>query len=431
MNEEQELRDRLEAVNVPPSRIEMDVVVRAGRQRAFRRRSVQASGGVALAAAMLLTVPSILTRAGAQPAVEAGAGPASASAGATALARPAGPCRMTELPVPSGMKDVHVTGVDPTGKYFVGRNVVGQDFQPILWTDGQPQALPEQGKSVEVAAVNASGVVVGTVWTPQEEYVFRYENGAYTRLHTPPGSWHPYPDPAINAAGDVIINVEPSGNTGGEDSIVLLWKAGSTTAITLPLPAEANAYDITDDGTIVGGIYKDRFVAEAYAWDQQGNGRKLELPTGHRGVAHAARGDWATGSMGPPWSVADRNNSKPPPTPDSALWNLKTGEVIKLGTRQGPGSAVNASGWVVAASGSVLRDGATVDLAVPNGQTSSAAAVSDTGLVVGQALTSRRYPNPKTRPGADGVGAAGAGLRAGLVAEIKGGKNLGPRMWRC
>ncbi|WP_446215343.1 hypothetical protein [Micromonospora sp. IBHARD004] len=387
MNEEQELRDRLEAVDVPRSRIEMDALVRAGRRRAFRRRSVQAAGGVALATAVLLAVPPILTRAGAQPTVPAGPGPASASAEATASTRPASLCRMTELPVPSGLKDVTAVAVDPTGKYVVGNGVVGQDFRPILWADGQPQALPMLGQSVQVTAVNANGVVVGLVQDGQQEYVFRYENGAYTRLLTPPGNWHPYPTPAINGSSDVIINVEPRGNSGGKDSIVLLWKAGSTTAVKLPLPAGANAQDINDDGTIVGAMYKDGLATVAYAWDQQGNGRKLKLPAGQRAAAYAAQGDWATGGM---W-----------PSGAGALWNLQTGEVTKLGTH-GPGEAVNASGWVVA-SGAVLRDGAVVELAVPSGQTSRAAGVSDTGLVVGQALTKARDDD----------------------------QNLGPRVWRC
>ncbi|HEX5598658.1 MAG TPA: hypothetical protein VFX61_21960 [Micromonosporaceae bacterium] len=382
MNDEQELRDRLEAVDVPPSRIELGVLVRAGRRRAARRRTVQAAGGTALAAAMLLAVPPILASAGAQPTVQAGAGPASAPVAAAASA---GPCRMTELPVPSGMRDARPFAVDPTGKYVVGNSLVGQDFRPILWTDGQPRALPVPGKSVQLADVNASGVAVGLVadTTNGAEYVFRYESGAYTRLRTPPGNWHPYPAPAINAAGDVVINVQPRGNSGGKDSIVLLWKAGSTTAVKLPLPDGANVYDITDDGTIVGAMYEDGSAVAAYAWDQQGNGRKLELPAGEAAAAYAAQGNWATGGLWPSMSTA--------------LWNLQTGELTKLGTR-GPGEAVNAYGWVVV-DGAVLRDGAAVELAVPNGQTSRAWAVSDTGLVVGQALTND--------------------------------ENLGPRVWRC
>ncbi|MFU8872083.1 hypothetical protein [Micromonospora sp. SL4-19] len=398
MNEEQELRDRLEAVHVPPSRIEMDVVVRAGRRRALRRRSIQATGGVALATAVLLAVPAILARAGAQPTVQAGASPTTGPVEeATASADPAEPCRMTELPVPPGMKDVTADAVDPTGRYIVGNNTVGQNFRPVMWTDGRPQALPVKGQSVQVTAVNASGTAVGIATDdPKHEYVFRYANGAYTRLNTPPGNWHPYPTPAINAAGDVVINVEPRGNVGGEGSIVLLWKAHSPTAVRLRLPAGANAFDITDDGKIVGAMYKDGVATDAYVWDQQGNGQKLEVPAGQTGAAYAAQGDWVTGGL---W-----------PSEATALWNLRTGEVTALGKRgpgaitagtYGPGEAVNASGWTVA-SGAVLRPGgAAAELAATKPQFGRAWDVSDTGLVVGQALTDR------------------------------GSTNLGPRVWQC
>ncbi len=399
MNTEQ-LRDRLEAVDVPPSRLEMDVLVRGGRRRALRRRSVRAAGAVALATGVLLAVPSVVTRAGQPPAVRAGAGSAAASEPA-----PAGRCGMTELPVPSGMTNAAAAAVDPTGRYIVGHDVVGQEFRSILWTDGQPQALPMPSKSVQLTAVNASGVVVGLVEDHKQQYAFRYSNGVYTKMRTPPGSWHLYPEPAINAAGDVVINAEPSGNIEGKGSIILLWKAGATTAVRLPVPTEANAYDITDDGTIVGAMYKDGHADTPYAWDQRGNGRKLGLPAGETAAAYAAQGDWATGGL---W-----------PSMIPALWNLRTGVVTRLQVRapsaageqdpraarrqgRGPGNAVNASGWVVA-GGAVLHEGAAAELEVPGGQLGSAKDVSDTGLVVGQALT-----------------------RGPEVDE-----NRGPRVWRC
>ncbi|GGR99476.1 hypothetical protein GCM10010169_50130 [Micromonospora fulviviridis] len=391
MNDEQELRNRLRAIEVPASRIEIDGLVRAGRRRAFRRRSVVGAGGVALATALLLTAPSILTTTGARPDA-APAGPAPGATGApepagadrTATA-PAAACQPSELPLPAGMKNVTAAGVDPTGRYVVGNDVVGQDFRPVLWTDGKPQALPVPGRSVQVTAVNAAGVAVGLVEDGRQEYVFRYQKGAYTRLRTPPGNWHVYPTPGINAAGDVVINAEPSGNHGGEGSIVLLWRAGSTEAVKLPLPDGANVFDITDDGTVVGAMYRKGVASAAYAWDQQGRGRKLTAPAGQTAAGYAAQGDWATGGL---W-----------PSRSAALWDLRTGALTPL-TADGPGDAVNAAGWVVA-GGLLLRDGAAVELRMPGGQEDLAVAVSDTGLVVGHA-----------RPGGDA-------------------ENAGPRVWRC
>lgn len=69
------------------------------------------------------------------------------------------------------------------------------------------------------------------------------------------------------------------------------------------------------------------------------------------------------------------SSERPGPT---APWNLRTGEATNLGTPR-PGEAANASGWIVAIAGSVLRDGAAVELAVPTGQISRGAGVSDTG----------------------------------------------------
>ncbi|KKK05534.1 hypothetical protein [Micromonospora sp. HK10] len=406
MNEEQELRARLEAVDVPPSRLEVEALVRAGRRRVFRHRSFQGAGGVALATAVLLAAPSILTGAGgAQPAAgpadpSAATGPAAGPATRPAPTGPATPggagraptapgtgCPVTELPVPPGMTDVAVSAVDPTGRYVVGNSTVGQNFRPLLWTDGQPKALPVTAASVQATAVNPAGVVVGLVQDGPVEYVFRYENGRYTRLRTPAGNWHVYPSPAINEAGDIVINAEPSGNSGGEGSIVLLWPAGSTAAQKLPLPPGANAYAVTDDGTIVGAMYRDGAAVAAYAWDQRGKGRKLMVPAGAKAAAYAARGGWATGGL---W-----------PSQTAARWDLRTGRVDELKTA-GPGDAVNAAGWVVAHGSLVSADG-PVGLDVPSGQRAVAVAVSDTGLVVGQARSD----------------------------DDAGWRNLGPRAWRC
>jgi hypothetical protein len=401
--DERELRDRFEAVAAPPSRLEVEALVAAGRQRVARRRSWQAAGGAALAIAVLAAVPSILFHTGSNPvaarsALSSPAAPTPSATTATA-ATAATACTMSVLAAPKGLSRPSVTAVDPTGRYIVGHSVTGQNFHPILWTDGKPQALPMRGDSVELSAVNASGVVVGLVSEGTTEYAFRFENGKYTRLRTPSGRWHIYPVPAINTAGDVVINAEPSGNSGGKDSFALLWKAGSTTAKKLPLPDGANAMAILDDGTLAGALYKNGEATAAYAWDQQGHGRKLTAPSGQTAAAYAARGEWATGGFWPHQSVA--------------RWNLRTGEMKEYETPPnadvapglegiGPGERVNAAGWVIA-SGLVLRDDGPAKLTVPAGQRAMAIAVSDYGLVVGQAQ----------------------------VAGTLDNENVGPRAWQC
>lgn len=370
MNTEERLRERLGTIEVPPSRVDLETLLPAVRRRVFRRRLARAAGGAALTAGVLLAVPTLIIKPAprAAPEIRADRVPAGH---VTASPAPSGAtvCRATDLPVPAGMKQVGAAAVDPTGKYIVGNGSVGQNFRPVLWTAGKARALSLPATSVQLTDVNSAGVVVGLATESNRDWVFRYSGGTYTRLRLPSGSWNPYPEPVINAAGDVLINAEPLGNSGGKGSIVLLWKAGSNTAIKVPLPTGANGMDLADDGTIVGALYVNGSAVAAYSWDQQGHGHKLAAPNGQTAAAYAVRGEWATGGL---W-----------PSMTAGLWNLKTGTVTQLAKTGGPGNRVNASGWVVT-DGSVVRADGPVKLAVPKGQTAGAADVSDTGLVVGQ-----------------------------------------------
>jgi hypothetical protein len=366
MNDEQDLRDRLRAVEVPPTQVRVDELVPAGRKRAFRRRTAQALGALVLATGVLLAVPAIVTRVGAAPAVAPVAASKAAPTAGASRAVPAVTCKVvTTLKAPSGVHDAGVVSVDPSGRYIIGNGSVGQDFRPVLWTDGVPRALPVPATSVQTSDVNSSGTVVGLYSNGREDSVFKYENGTFTPLRLPAGKWHPYPYPRINTAGDILINVEPSGNSGGKGSKVLMWRAASTSAVELPLPKGANGMDLNDDGTIVGAIYKNGVATFGYAWTQQGKGTKLAVPAGKASAAYGVQGDWVTGGLWEPGSAA--------------LWNLRTGTVVDLG-----GSAadqVNGQGWVVV-DGTVRRsDGVVVKLA--GGKAGPAKAISDTGLVVG------------------------------------------------
>jgi hypothetical protein len=381
VDEERELRQRLGVVEVPPSRLDVGALVREGQRRRRRRRSGQAAVGVAAAIAVLVTVPTLLvgSRDRSAPITNPLVTPAPSQVRPTIST--AGPCSVRELPVPAGMKEVAPTGIDPTGRYVVGNGLVGQNYRPVLWTDGKARALPVVGQSVQLEAVNASGVVVGLVSDRTTSYVFRWENGKYTKLRTPPGRWNVYPVPRINTAGDVVINAEPLGNSGGEGGIVLLWKAGRTTATKLPLPTGAGISDINDNGMVIGSVYKDGEAVFGYAWDQQGHGVKLANLSGQTAAAYAARGDWVVGGFWP--------HQLP------ARWNLRTGAVKEYPTPPdadlapadvglGPANMVNAKGWVVA-GGYVLRDDGPAKLPVSTGLRANAVAVSDDGVVVGTA----------------------------------------------
>ncbi|KUL32643.1 hypothetical protein [Actinoplanes awajinensis] len=397
MDQEQALRERLAAIATPPSRISMDTVLPAARQRVRRRRAVWAGAGAALTVGALLAVPKVLLS-------DAGPDnrPALPAATSAPVAHPAG-CRPRTLPVPDGITDMEAESVDPTGRYIVGNATVKHVFRPVLWTDGVPRLLPVPVGSVQVTGVNASGVVVGLVNDGAGGgSVFRFEDGQYTVLGMPAGNWSPYPGAMINTAGDVLVNAEPAtaGENNGKGTIVLLWKAGATTPVRLPLPAGATVDDLADDGTMVGGLYRDGAGVAGYRWDQRGGARKLSAPAGKVTLASASRGDWVTGSV---WGQGE-----------AARWNLRTGEFRQFPQRFGPGIAVNDDGWVVTQQGALIRDGAVADLPVGGGgRTAKARALTDDGLVVGSIAV-----EPE------------AGRSGSLAFLTASGQTL-PQIWQC
>ncbi|BCJ41858.1 hypothetical protein GCM10010168_75460 [Actinoplanes ianthinogenes] len=381
MDQEQALRERLAKASAPPSRVSIDSVLPAAQRAARRRQALWAGAGVALAVGALVTVPNVLLGDERAPAVTAAPSKATPSAVAPSTSIPENDCRMRELPVPKGMTGVEADGIDPTGRYIVGHATKKQDFLPILWTDGKPEALPMTAKSVQLSAVNPNGVVVGLSSDGTEDEVFRYANGTYTTLRMPPGEWHPYPEPVVNAAGDVLINAEPRGNIEGKGAIVLLWKAGSTEPVRLPLPKGAHGSALADDGTIAGAIYSGGAKA-AYVWDQQGTGRKLKTPAGQRTAGYAMRGDWVTGGVWEPGHAG--------------LWNLRTGALTEITAGDEPGEAVNASGWALTAGGRLIRDGRVVELPGPGaGRIVRSSGLSDGGLVVGGVELSDGLMHPR------------------------------------
>jgi hypothetical protein len=244
------------------------------------------------------------------------------------------------------------------------------DSQPILWTNGQPQVLPKLGDWVSATAVNASGVVVAVAGAKDKwaDSVVRYTAGVPAKLQPPAGTWR-FELAKINAAGDVLVNATRPGKADSRVDAVLLWKAGSTTAVKLPLPAGAEGYGLTDNGTIVGVVSSGPDTADlrSYAWDQHGKGRALPGPAGQTSAVSDVAGAWATGNLWPSGAVA--------------RWDITTGKVSELPV-DSPANGVNAKGWI-ASNGTVLRTDANVELRAANGVKGDALDVSDNGLVIG------------------------------------------------
>lgn len=373
-----ELRDLLSSVSAPPPRVDLNQVLTAGRRSLRRRRSIGVAGVSALVVSAMLATPSVIRAAGTssqhQPAnLPAAAGAPRATQEVASAAPGAQPCAVTPLPSPAGMVQVEATAVDPTGRYIGGQAWSGQNAVPILWTGGTPHVLPVEAESATVDAVNANGVVVGVADKGSDEYVYRYQDGKVTKLQSLPHYPRLFAAASINAAGDVVINAETSSSVEGADAVGVIWPAGSTTAQKVSLPAGANLFAITDDGTRVGASYLAGVADAGYTWDAIGNGRKLAGPSGLQSVAYGARGDWVAGAVG-----------RFPDSVHAARWNLRTGSVTVLNDSES-GDAVNASGWVVTRT-AVIRDKDPIPLqSLPIDMKTTLKGISDTNLVVGSA----------------------------------------------
>ncbi|MEU8006351.1 hypothetical protein AB0B66_34780 [Catellatospora sp. NPDC049111] len=386
MYEEEEFRALLNATDVPPTGVDVARVLHVGRRRTRHRRLAGVGGTLAVALTVLGVAPLALGPTG-QPG-PATSVTASASASVAPSPSPAGPpvCTVTALAMPPeyqtwktlpNFRRVEVSTADPTGRYIGGHAVVGQNFIPILWTDGKPKVLPIDPTSASIDAINEHGVVVGMSGGSASR-AYRYQNGKVTMLRAPVGKTWLFPHPFINAAGDMVINAKPQ-NAYDDDSrtVVAMWRAGTTNPVILPLPKHAGVRGITDDGRIIGGVGENGSGRDAYVWDQKGNGRKLTGPAGTTTNATAARGDWVTGGA---WREGQKG-------PTVMLWNLRTGEATEL-TRD-LGTGVNASGWVVTGipRGEVLVDGVALVLPpiVAGGRT-RASSVADDGRIAGDSF---------------------------------------------
>lgn len=353
---EQELRERLDAAEVPPVRLTVEDLVGSGRRRVRWRRTWQAAGAVALATGVLLATPTVLFGHGGGQVPPVAARPVR--------------CPVEALALPPGAGPVSADAVDPSGRYILGNEDAGppvaggglEKTRPVLWTDGRPRVLPLITTTARATAVNAGGVVVAlaAVGGSQDwNAIVRYTDGRPARLDPPPGKWLFSGNVKINTAGDILVSA-----ASHTTAAVFLWPAGSTTGVRLPLPAGAAGFDRTDDGTIVGHVLSDHGrKLTSYAWDRKGNGRELTAPAGQDADVFAARGEWAAGNLRPSGAAA--------------RWNLRTGALTVLDGVRGQAISVNVEGWIVAGGG-VYRDGAPVKPAP-----GYPVAIADDGTVVG------------------------------------------------
>jgi hypothetical protein len=390
MDEDADIRAFLASADTPPSRVDLTTVVADGDRQVRRRWYIAAAGTTTAVLAGLVAVPAALATVrgephhppfAASPAPSASPSPSSAPQAVPSTSTSAGErrtCAARSLKLPPGIKRAKATAVDPTGRYIGGQEDANRS-RGILWTDGKPTILPINEDWVEVDAINEHGVATGIAEdnAGKVEYVFRYAGGKVTKLTNVAGYTHVFARPAINAAGDIVINAETAGSVEGADSIAMIWKAGTTQALRIPLPVADNVEAITDDGTLVGTHYVNSHAVSAKAWTQSGQETKLDAPAGTVAAGYAARGDWATGGL---WYSGKSDGLAGTP-----LWNLRTGKVaVIVGD---VAKAVNSSGLVLSGDDLLTRDGPMPpQLPTPPNGKNVGAALSDTGLVVGSVI---------------------------------------------
>jgi uncharacterized membrane protein len=375
------VRTLLLAVPAPASRVDVQRAVETGRRRARIRNTVRAG----LSAIVVLgTVIGIVTAVGQLRAGQPAVGTAPPSV--VAKTPPATPvstepkvaaCQGQVLTSPTGASVGEIRGGDPSGRYVIADAVQGFDkIAAVLWTDGTPMILPYPPavNTVQANDVNSHGVVVGTGFgDSQTTFAWVYRGGATTKLPKPSGYTFTLAS-GVNAAGDIV----GAAWSRDKQDVAVLWPATDPERPrVLAAPELAWAFDITDDGSIVGTLNDG---GNAYAWAASGTGRFLANPTGTtRGKAFAASSDWVVG-----WVRPDAGDGAGPQLL-AARWNLRTGEATAYPHIAGPARSVSLGGDLTDADGHVVRNGQAYILPHPDSahaEPGSAVSISEDGTVV-------------------------------------------------
>ncbi|UQU62900.1 hypothetical protein COUCH_28225 [Couchioplanes caeruleus] len=332
-----------------------------------------------------------------------------AAAGAVVLAalgglavhrmQPAGDCTVERLALPSGDPYSLVSGMDPAGRFVVGRTLreAGTSRLDLLvWHGGEPRRAELPGEGQVPRGVNGNGVVVGT-----------------TEIHSAAGpialrSWvYRDGDVALLPGTEVseALAVSDSGVVVGTDGKrPVLWRPSAGTPSPLPVPAgapsEGKAYGISADGHTIVGVLGSGLL-RPYVWPAAGKPRELPLPvvggeTATGAIAQSVTGDWVAGM------ATTRGDDGVP-----VRWNLRTGQAQAFPEYGLAGGTVSADGRMTAAGG------------------------GGRALLVGaqQTTTLRRLGDAAgSRDTAEAISRDGRSV-AGNAASAQGGTV--PVVWRC
>jgi hypothetical protein len=254
-----------------------------------------------------------------------------------AYAAPPSTCTIARLPEPKEASMSIVTAADPTGRYVAGRGYPEGDTlvrDVVVWDRGVPKPVNMPGIDQQLADFNSSGVAVGFSFdeeTWEALTPWRYHDGVLSPL---PGVESGIAV-AINERGDIL------GSVGTSQRPPFWWPAGGGGPVDLPVPEGAlqvDAFDIDEDGTIVGVATDAEFIDRAVVW-QPGEGAKvLPVPAGAgpNSRAFGIRNGWVTG-----FAFTQEFEMTP------LRWNLRTGEVRAFPQFFIRPDMANMHGWLV------------------------------------------------------------------------------------
>jgi hypothetical protein len=372
-----------------PTTVDVARAVADGRRR-HRARRVGGYAAAAGATALLLVGVSAAAGQwlGAEPPSPAG------SAKQTPPTTPVAPtkCVLGTLPLPDDRKMALVTGGDPTGRFLLGRTYPATSpvdgsmgLHVVIWDRLKPSIVAVPGDDQQLSDVNSKGVAIGSGWGQSGTTAYFYRAGQVAKLPSGDGA----DVRAINDAGAAV-------GTRGDKPVV--WRSVDKSPVELRLPSGAAmgaAFDIDEDGTVIGVVGKDLNTRRPYVWLPDGSGHDIALPKGvpapptdkaskpgvkARGVPSAMvyniRFGWVTGRV---------NNT-------AVRWNLRTGETRLLPDLGGRADDVNRYGWQIGIDvhgrAQFIADAGPVALPElsphkPSGLSNIPTTLSDDGKVIG------------------------------------------------
>lgn len=316
--------------DLPPSTVDIDRAVRAGRRRERTRRALAAGALAGVTALAGVGAVAVLGDTEKRPAEQRPAEQPKAQV-----------CANAALPGASG----EARAISPSGKYVAAGT--DRPGPPLLWADGAPVVVTvPAGVTATPDAVNDRGVIVGIARHDDRTVPFIIRDGAYAELPLPAGAEGAAR--GINGQGDVV------GWTwvGQDRSNAVVWRGGGAVTTLAADATHASAFAIADDGTAFGSL-EDGGVP--YSWGPDGTGRALA----DRGKAFGVAGDYVYGYNGVQAAGrqpgADQKAKEGSGQANWVRWQLSTGAVVEV--KGLFPNDVDTTGTIV---GSVQKGGKTV-----------------------------------------------------------------------